>query len=339
MLLKKIMFILSTSFIVLVFLSSVIYYFTTGDVIPEVNLKFENNQVINPPYSPIEHFPLGTNNKSNDIFYIILSGAKYTIGLAILIATLRLVTCLVLGAIAGTYFYKGLIYIKGLIDGWHYFPTTLAVYLILHWILIQDALIDGKFTLTFTERIIIQVFVMVCIGIPPLFYLLAREFSYIRELNFIEGVKVLGGNKTYILFKHAPKFIIPKLRVIFIQEIIHVLLLLVHLGVMGMLLGGSVLTKDLFENEVFVTLTNEWSGLIGLWSRYIFTTYAWMPFIPIIFLTITILCLQYMVNYLKDQDILPPTKQNYPQGKKLKLPKNISNHPAQSFVYLQKKGG
>jgi peptide/nickel transport system permease protein len=337
MVFRKILYFLSIGYISSLFLISIFYYLITGDVIPEVKLKFQDNNVLNPPYSPMEHFPLGTDNKSNDIFYIILTGAKYTLGIALLISIFRVIVCLILGAVFGTYFSRVLKYIKGFIDSWHYVPTTLAVYLILYWILIQDALMDGQFTLTFSERVIIQISVMVLIGIPPLFYLLSNEFANIRKLEFIEGVEVLGGGKTYILFKHAPKFIIPKLRFIFLQEVVHVLLLLVHLGVMGMLLGGSVLTKDLFENEVFVSLTNEWSGLVGLWARYVWTTYAWMPFIPIVFLTVTILSLQYIVNYLKELDLKQPSKKSY--IKKKKIEKNEKTpHSSSAFMYLQKKG-
>ncbi|MCM3719447.1 peptide ABC transporter permease [Fictibacillus phosphorivorans] len=340
MVFRKILYFLSIGYVGTLLLISIFYYFKTGDVIPEVKLQFENGNALSPPYSPLEHFPLGTDNKSKDIFYIILTGAKYTLGIALLITSLRVVICLFLGAVFGTYLSRGLKYIKGLVDSWHYFPTTLAVYLILYWILIQDALIDGQFTLTFSERVLIQITVMVLIGILPLFYLLANEFANIKNLEFIEGVKVLGGKKTYILFKHAPKFILPKLRFIFLQEVIHVLLLLVHLGVMGMLLGGSVLTKDLFENEIFTSLTNEWSGLIGLWSRFLWTTYAWMPFIPITLLTVTILSMQYIVDYLKELELNKQVKDSYVKINKKNLEKNkITTNPSnEKFVYLQKKG-
>lgn len=54
--------------------------------------------------------------------------------------------------------------------------------------------------------------------------------------------------------------------------------------------------EDLFGNPAMASLSNEWSGLIGRDFKYLFTTYTWIPFMPILFLTLSIIALKLMVE-------------------------------------------
>ena len=54
--------------------------------------------------------------------------------------------------------------------------------------------------------------------------------------------------------------------------------------------------EDLFQNFVFVSLSNEWSGIIGNNFRFLFITYWWIAICPIFLLTLTVLAFKLMLE-------------------------------------------
>lgn len=294
----RIIFYLCTAYIVLIFLGSIIYSFFYNDYIPIVSLKFDNGELVaRPPYSPVLHFPLGADNLSQDVFFVLLTGAKYTIGIAIVVAISRILISLILGVLIGVYLKKHINKFAAIIDTFHFFPVTLLVYLCLYDILIFDYQIDGQFTYSYSLRVAINVIFLILVGLPPIIYLISKECSYILDSEFLNGVKILGGNKLYIISRHIPLFLFPKLLLVTAKEVIQVLLLLIHLGILKMFIGGGKMKVDIFENEVFQSLSNEWSGLISNWSGYIWTTHAWLAFVPVLIFSITILSLKGIIKY------------------------------------------
>ena len=66
----------------------------------------------------------------------------------------------------------------------------------------------------------------------------AREFDVIR-VEFAGCTIVLGGNRRHILRKHLLPFLKPRFVVLFLREAIQVLILLSHLGILGIFFGGG----------------------------------------------------------------------------------------------------
>lgn len=60
-----------------------------------------------PPFSPSLQFLLGTDRKGYDLLHLVIEGAKWTIGISILIAALRMVIGVFFGVILGTYVKRG----------------------------------------------------------------------------------------------------------------------------------------------------------------------------------------------------------------------------------------
>ncbi|MCA0987156.1 peptide ABC transporter permease [Guptibacillus algicola] len=297
-LLKNVQFMLGSIFLFSVLAASILYTVFFQDHIPVADLTYgENGDVLaRPPYSPLEHPPFGTDNVSQDLFFLLLVGAKYTLGIALLIAFARFALSFLLGVGLQLYAAPILKRVKPLLEGFFYFPAPLLAYLILSWVLMRDLFMDSEFSTTFTERVAFEVVILILIGVPITMTTIAREVEHLQEREFITSAKVLGGSRLHMLKKHLMPYLQPQLFLVFIRELILVLLLLAHLGILNVLFGGVAITEDMFGNSVFVSLSNEWSGLIGNNLKFIFTTYAWIPLVPIICFTVTILSLKMMVE-------------------------------------------
>ena len=67
------------------------------------------NIVDSPPYEPFTHmFLAGSDSGGRDLLHMIIHGAKFTIGIALFIAVLRVFLSLIFGAVLGVYFPKSI---------------------------------------------------------------------------------------------------------------------------------------------------------------------------------------------------------------------------------------
>src|SRR5699024_10417775 len=58
------------------------------------------------PFNPLEVPPLGTDEVGRHIFVLLIQGAKYTIGISILVAGLRVMISAIIGLFFENYFSK-----------------------------------------------------------------------------------------------------------------------------------------------------------------------------------------------------------------------------------------
>src|SRR5690606_6241549 len=118
--------------------------------------------------------------------------------------------------------------------------------------------------------------------------------------EFIECSRTLGASTWRIITKHIRPFLIPQLFVIFIREFIQTLILMSHLGILGIFIGGTVFKENLFGRSIPASSSGEWAGTLGMWWDYLWTSYPWIAFIPIIFLTLLILAAKAMLDSLEN---------------------------------------
>ncbi|WP_079477632.1 ABC transporter permease [Halobacillus salinus] len=286
-------------FISLLLAASLSYDWFFQNDVPKAELRYIDGEVQTPPYSPWDYPPFGTNNLGESLFHVLLIGAKYTLGVALLIALLRFVLSVVVGTVSEMYAPKWTEKIRPWIEAFYYYPVTLIAFLMLQWLLFQDGMFDGtdaEFTYSFNTRVIVEVSVLTLIAMPITSLTIANEVKQIKLKEFMESVQILGGGRFHVLKKHVMPFLKPQLIVVFLREVIQVLVLLAHLGILGIFFGGGDQKKDLFDNNVFVSLSNEWSGLIGNNFAFLFTTYWWMAIAPILMLTLAVLAFKLMVE-------------------------------------------
>src|SRR5690606_7895072 len=92
------------------------------------------------PYSASIYPPLGTDEFGRNIAIVMIVGAKYTIGAAIIISLIRVVPAVFIGLIL-QFFMKSLKKpLKSIAESINYFPTTLLAFLLLNWISLEGVL-------------------------------------------------------------------------------------------------------------------------------------------------------------------------------------------------------
>ncbi|WP_144512479.1 ABC transporter permease [Bacillus sp. FJAT-22090] len=284
-----------------ILLASLFYLLVFHDHIPVSPLLYDNSgKPLPAPYNWELYPPFGTDNFGRNIAIVMLVGAKYTIFAATVITIIRVVPSILFGFLI--HFYLGKIErpIKYLADSINYFPITLFAILLLKRISYDEVLMSmGDLVQPLLEMTLIYIFVLSIVYIPTNAVLIANEVKLINKMEFIECSKTLGATTWHIITKHVKPFLVPQLYIIFIKEFMQSLILMSHLGVLSIFIGGLYLKEDLFGVRRDVSISSDWAGALGMWWNLLWTPYVWIPFIPIVLLTILILAAKCILDGLQ----------------------------------------
>ncbi|MDQ0483112.1 ABC transporter permease subunit [Guptibacillus hwajinpoensis] len=301
-LVRNIPLLIGGSFILLLLLGSILYGLFSDPQEPQKVLLDENNRAIAlAPFPPSLKFPLGSDLDGNNFVLKILEGAKFTIGLSILIAFLRMIVSFVGGYVLyllPSYFRRIL---DGLANALHYAPVTIFTY-----VLIAPVIISFSWSYDTVTKIVFPVLVLIFVSVPVLSIYIQNELHLIAKREFIESAKVMGGSRLRIFRKHMAPFLYPKLFVVFIQQVGQVLIVFAHLGLLNVFIGGSdvrILEYDYDTGEATIavfSMSNEWAGLIGQNFQYI-SSFPWMVLAPVTAFALTILAVNCVVYGLTNR--------------------------------------
>ncbi|WP_203334446.1 ABC transporter permease subunit [Planococcus beigongshangi] len=281
------------------FLASLCYFFFFNDQIPSAPLLYdENGKPLPAPYKGSDYPPLGTDEFGRNIAIVMLVGAKYTIGAALIIMVLRVVPALFFGIFLQFFLKWFKRPLKSIADSINYFPITLLAFLLLNWVSLEGILMQEDVP-SFGVQIAIYICVLSFIFIPLNSVLIANEVELLYSKEFIESSRTLGAGTWRIITKHIWPYLVPQLFIIMIREFIQVLILMAHLGILGIFIGGVVSKGSLFGRNVLTSRSSEWAGTLGMWWDYFWTAFPWIAFIPITFLTVLILAAKAMLNSLE----------------------------------------
>lgn len=326
-----------TGFIIItgMFLISILYFFLFNDRIPTTPLLYDTNgKPLQAPYGFKNFPPFGTDSFGRDLFILMIVGAKYTIAAALVITFLRVFPAIWIGLFIHFYLKKLERPIKSIVDALNYFPTTLLAFLILSVFMMQETpmfLIDGVFVegpepLTYWNRIILSICVLALLFIPTNSVLISNEVKVIYNKEFIQSSRTLGASTWRIITKHIKPFLVPQLAIIFLRDFIQTLILMAHLAILGLFIGGYTFREDLFGKTHRISISNEWAGLLGMWWDFLWTSYPWISFIPILFLTLIVLSAKAMMegltNVLSEADSVTDVA-----DKRTEIQYSQSDHP------------
>lgn len=188
--------------------------------------------------------------------------------------------------------------LKSIADSINYFPITLLAFLLLNWVSLEGILMQEDVP-SFGVQIAIYICVLSFIFIPLNSVLIANEVELLYSKEFIESSRTLGAGTWRIITKHIWPYLVPQLFIIMIREFIQVLILMAHLGILGIFIGGVVSKGSLFGRNVLTSRSSELAGTLGMWWDYFWTAFPWIAFIPITFLTVLILAAKAMLNSLE----------------------------------------
>ncbi|OSM10966.1 peptide ABC transporter permease [Bacillus toyonensis] len=244
-----------------------------------------------PPFPPSLQFLFGTDRAGYDLLNLIIEGAKWTIGFAILVAFLRMLLGIVIGFLLGAYVKRGFKKIEAFFDSFTIAPMVMICYFILSEVLIYTS---GTISAPFYQRILFQLGVIVLLSVPTLSLYVANEVRRLQTEEFVEAAKILGGGKLYIVMKHILPHLVPTFIIMLMQQFVQTLTLLLHLGLLNLFFGGTVLYGTEAES-----VTHEWTGLIGMYYPSL-SSDTWIPMIPIIFFSLTVLAANKITDSVQE---------------------------------------
>lgn len=266
--------------------------FNNGEI-RKVSILFdENGQVMAAPFPPSLKFLLGTDRKGYDLLHLIIEGAKWTIGAALLISSLRIILGLFIGIGIGRIPKKIYKYIEAFVDSFTVVPMTTIAYFLLSNVLVFA---NGSTPDPFYQRVAFQVMILIVLAIPTVAIYLSNEIKLLMTEEFVSASHVLGGTRKHVLIKHISPHMIPVLIILFMQQFVQVLVILVHLGILQVFFGGTIV---FFGGEID-SVTHEWSGLLGMYYKSLLV-HPWVPLVPMFFFAITIICSNFILKGIEN---------------------------------------
>ena len=285
-------------FIFILLTASFIWPLVGGKEVKQVTAEYENGDIISvPPYAPSSDFILGSNEHGKDHFQMLVYGAKYTYLAVFGIAAIQLLVGLLIASLIGTYLSKCIARIEPFFDVFNFVPIVVLAFFILNPMITIYSDGFNMFESSFYERVIFQILLLACLGMPTVIFYIAKEINKTFATEYAASAKVLGGSRLHILLVHVFPNIRGKCLLLFIQQLIQTMLILTTLGVMEIYFGGTVLYPETDNRPT--SFTNEWSGLLGGVFRWM-NSHPWMILSPVIFISLTVLSFKLMIMGLEN---------------------------------------
>lgn len=253
---------LGFSLILGLFIASILYpLYGDEDYNEEFFIYNEQGDLIaKAPTPPTPDHLLGTDRNGQDMIYIHLYGAKFTIAAAFIITILRVLAGVTTGIIIALYLPKLKIYFKDLFLGFRFVPSLIIA------IFMMSPFIDRFTGVPVWTVASYQIGVLTIIAFPAIVLLTIDYVEEIQKKSFVLSSYLMGASRVHVLKKHLWPFLKSIGLLMFVQQLYSTLVMLMHLGIFKAYLGGQ--TKGgIFTADDGVpppeTISNEWGGLIG----------------------------------------------------------------------------
>lgn len=249
---------------------------------PEDRINFRSEMVDGkstysvPPFAPSTEFVLGTDHRGFDILSLLLTGAKYTLGFALLVALTRFAIAVPLGLYIGTIGRgKSVLSMVALVTSaapamLFIFPTLYAIQKNAQ---AQHALTDLLFLM------------FVFFGVFQLAHQFAERATFYNDKLYIAASRMMGASSSRIVFRHIFPHLRPEILFTFLTDLGHILFLIGQLAVLSIFLGNSTSFQIDNANSLLLTDTGEWGAMIAYGVKYI-QSYPWILGFSAVFLTV-----------------------------------------------------
>ncbi|PFA68679.1 ABC transporter permease [Bacillus sp. AFS015802] len=302
-------------------------------------MKNDEGRIISaPPHKPFGDMILGSDFFGYSILDQLIVGAKYTLLFALIVASMR-----VIGG-----FYLGIAYhfhlkesrknwLDRMVDSIHFLPLSLIAYLLLRPVLWGLPVLGWDHSIL--ERLVFEAVVLTILVLPLTTVLIGNELKLLGKQDFVLSAKLLGGSNKHLLWTHLFPHLAPRLFIIWGQQFIQTLLILVHLGLFHLFLGGTIITGGLVPDPP-KSGTFEWSGLISSTKNSLMTGKYWIVIAPLVAFMIAIIAMQLIVQGVKEiqQTKVGVLVNNKPIKTKHKLVKKKALSPAvEDFQFIRRQ--
>jgi peptide/nickel transport system permease protein len=292
--------VIGLSIIILIFLISCLYpLFGPEDYNKQPYIRNEQGKVIDrAPFPPSKDHLLGTDRNGQDVFLIVIDGAKYTILTAFIVTIVRVIFGGLIGIIISFWLPKLKVYFNDFFLGFKYVPSTIIALLLM-------APVTIRYTgVPFSAIISYQLFVLFLVAFPSIVSTTMDLMDDLKKNTFIQSSYLMGGSHLHVLRKHMKPYLKSFGLLIGIQQMISMLVILMHLGIFGVFLGGptksGIFNGDMWGPKTPESLSSEWSGLIGQ-NFAVILQYPWIVLSTILCFFFLICLLNMMKKELESQ--------------------------------------
>ena len=225
---------------------------TAQTIIPYYDAELK--EMISPPFLPSADHWLGTDRWGNDMWSLIVHGARVTLVIGLYITLVRVVLGMILGSLAGWQEGQWLDrFVMGSINIISSVPILISSMVLILALNIDKGM--GVFLIALSV-----------VGWTEVAQYVRGELLVIKHLGYIESAEAVGLSQRQVLVRHALPNVLPQLLVITFLEMGAVLILLAELGFLGIFIGGgSRFSMGDFGAPNPITLIDvpEWGALVA----------------------------------------------------------------------------
>ena len=220
------------------------------------------------PYPPGPRYLLGTDNQARDLLSRVIYGARHSLGLALLVATLRIVIWGTLGWAAARHPGEVRRYVLVLASTSATVPSLLFAYLVIATIGPQQGIAVFVMGLSLT-------------GWAPWTQMVFDAIQRIRSETYMEAAIAVGSTARSQLRYYFLPNLLPVLIPAAAQEIAASLLIVAELGFLGVFLGAGhdMSLADLLGSDQPILSYPEWAGMLA-GTRFEIFIHWWLPIVP-----------------------------------------------------------
>ncbi len=244
----------------------------------------EDSQILAAPHAPSRRHPLGSDPWGKDLLSLMMYGARYTLGICLGVAFLRVLLGTVWGIARGMAGSRenalgaggsggpGRKGRRGLLsDGAGGIPVFVLLYFILFGINFNPVLAPP--VLAFLQGGLLVLF-----GLPPVAATVREKTVSLRGRDYFEAGVAVGAGKGRLIRYYLLPFLKETFLVLFSQETTAVLTLIGQLGVFHIFIGGTRMHINPME---YHSITHEWAGLVGQYRSRIQGDSWWVIWVPL----------------------------------------------------------
>lgn len=216
----------------------------------------KGNVLENPPYPPSKDYILGTDRDARDNLLLIIDGLKYTIAAVLIVSLLRVAAGALLGIVVETWAPALKAFFKAFFLPFHYIP------LLLIGVLLMDSVVFMYNEIPVIVKIEYQMIVLFLLGFPTVFFFTTDLVKEINTKSYVTCSYLLGGSRLHILLRQILPHLKPQFALLFVQQILQTLQVMMGLAMFGLFLGGPH-EENIYNTPYKKSITNELAGLTG----------------------------------------------------------------------------
>ena len=165
----------------------------------------------------------------------------------------------------------------GMLRSFYYIPTLFIAFILItpvNIVIVSNAdRLDPNISFAFY-----QVLVLIFVALPTLSLYISSEVDEFMKQDYILSSQLLGASRFHIIKNTYESCYLINLFVLFMEHIVQSLILVIHLALLDIIIGG-IQMRELYDGALKpVSLSNDWAGLIGL-NRYEMNLSWWIIFI------------------------------------------------------------